>query len=67
MALTELDKKPAGVQKLLIGADYTILLYAPPDEIEPALQARIQAFLRSRQSGASASAKASPTPTTCAP
>jgi radical SAM-linked protein len=46
ISIIELDKKPASVQSLLIGADYTILIYAAPGEIEPAaLEERIQEFL----------------------
>jgi radical SAM-linked protein len=46
VSLTELDKKPASVQGLLIGADYTILIYAAPGEIEAAaIEERIQDFL----------------------
>ena len=46
VSLAELDKKPSAVQNLLIGADYTILIYAAPGEIEPAtIEERIQNFL----------------------
>jgi radical SAM-linked protein len=46
VSVAELDKKPASVQGLLIGSDYTILIYAAPGEIEPgAIEARIEAFL----------------------
>jgi radical SAM-linked protein len=46
ISIIELDKKPASVQSLLIGADYTILIYAAPGEIEPAaIEERIQEFL----------------------
>jgi radical SAM-linked protein len=46
ISIIELEKKPASVQSLLIGADYTILIYAAPGEIEPvAIEERIQDFL----------------------
>jgi radical SAM-linked protein len=46
VSLSELKKKPASVQGLLIGADYTILIYAAPGEVEPAaIEERIQEFL----------------------
>jgi radical SAM-linked protein len=46
VSVTELDKKPAAVQGLLIGADYTILIYAAPGEIESvAIEERVQDLL----------------------
>ncbi len=46
VSLAELDKKPSAVQNLLIGADYTIIIYAAPGEIEPAaIEERIEDFL----------------------
>ena len=60
-------QKTASVQGLLIGADYTILIYAAPGEIEPAaIESASRTFSPRRRSGANASAKARPTPTTCA-
>ncbi len=46
VSLSELDKKPSAVQNLLIGADYTIIIYAAPEEIEPAtIEERIEDLL----------------------
>ena len=53
VSVTELDKKPASVQGQLMGADYTILIYAAPGEIEPAaIVERIQGFLAQDTIGA---------------
>ena len=42
----EVDLRTDALQSLLIGADYTILIFAEPGEIEPALiEARIATFL----------------------
>ena len=46
VTLEEVDLKAPALQGLLIGADYSIVLYATPEELAPeALQARVTDFL----------------------
>jgi radical SAM-linked protein len=46
VSVSELDKKPPSVQGLLIGSDYTILIYAAPGEIAgEEIEERIAGFL----------------------